>query len=151
MRALSRETNIPTQAKGKLRNAIPWVAFTSLLLGVLYFGLHTFLGGRKVSGAHSHTYRLSISVPRPGQEFPVFKAAQGDTVTILISSDRAGQVHVHGYGETIDLTPGGEVTLMFSAQKPGFYPLHLHERLHFDEPAGPILHRHLAALEVQPQ
>lgn len=136
---------------GRRSYVILWVALAILLLGALYFGLYASLGGRDASGQHSRIYRLSVSAVRPGEELPVFKATQGDTVTLLISSDRPGEAHVHGYEKKIVLEPGGDVALILIAETAGLYPVHLHERLNLHEPDGPILHRHLAALEVQPK
>lgn len=81
----------------------------------------------------------------------MFKVTQGDTVTLVVGSDRPGEAHVHGYDKRIALNPGSEVTLTFIAKDAGLYPLHLHERLDSRDPDSPVLHRHLAAIEVQPK
>lgn len=123
--------------------AIGWIAFAILVLGGLYWGLQASLGGREAGVAQSRTYRVSISTPRAGDALPIFRATQGDTVTLVISSDRPGETHVHGYEEKMALRPGGQVTLTFTAAAAGRFPLHLH--------APDSSMHHLATLEVQPQ
>lgn len=136
---------------GRRSYAILWGTLSILFLGVSYFVLHASMGGRYASGASHRTFRLSIAAPYPGEELPVFKATQGDIITVLISSDRPGEVHVHGYNKKVVVNSGSAATLTFAAQTAGLYPLHLHERLDLNESNSPILHRHLAALEVQPK
>lgn len=124
--------------------AILWVVLSMLVLGSLYWGLRISLSGHEVSTAESRTYQISISAARPGEEFPVFKVTQGDIVTLLIHSDRPGEVHVHAYDEKIStLKPGGEVRMTFAAKDVGRFPVHLHD------PDGSM--RYLATLEVQPR
>lgn len=131
--------------------AVLWIALTTLLLIGLYVGLHESFNEPPSSRLHSHTYRLSISEHRPGVQLPVFEAQQGDSITLAIGADRRGEVHVHGYEKNVVLSPGGEVSLTFTAQDSGLYPIHLHEPLGLHKPESPILHRHLATLEVQPR
>lgn len=132
---------------------ILWVAFAILVLGGLYLGLQTTLKEDEAGELQSAAYRLSISALSPGEVLPVFKATQGDTVTLAIRSDRPGELDVHGYEKKIDLEPDGEVTLTFTADKAGAFPmyLHMHEPLDPNEPDGPVSHRHLATLDVQPK
>jgi hypothetical protein len=74
---------------------------------------------------------------------PVFRATEGDTITLVIRSDQPGEVHVHGYEKKIVLAPSGEVQLTFVAADPGTFPIHLHD-------SDGSMH-HLAMLEVQPK
>lgn len=76
-------------------------------------------------------------------DLPVFRVVRGQTVTLLISSQTRGSVHVHGYEKSIDLAPGGNVTLTFVADSSGRFPVHLHD------PDGAM--HGLAVLEVLPQ
>lgn len=119
-----------------------WIALTILLSG-LYWASKSTLGSREPSAVHSRVFNLSVSAPHPGEESPVFKARQGDTVTLVIRSDRPGEVHVHIYEKQIMLKPGGEVTLTFTATAAGLFPVHLHD------PDGTMTH--LAMVEVQPK
>jgi hypothetical protein len=124
-------------------NAIVWVTFTGLLLGGLYWGLKTSMDGHHVGGQQFLTYQLSISSPSPGNELPVFKVTQGDTVSLRIRSDRSGEVHVHGYERKVVLNPDGEVALTFLANNTGVFPVHLHD------PDGSM--HSLGTLDVQPK
>ncbi|MGH3520452.1 MAG: hypothetical protein ACRDQ7_24340 [Haloechinothrix sp.] len=50
----------------------------------------------------------------------------GDTVTIEVTSDTADELHVHGYDEVLELTPGEQATLEFTADIPGVFEIELH-------------------------
>ena len=67
---------------------------------------------------------------------------QEDTVTILIKSDRPGEIHLEGYDKEMNLLPNGDVALTFLAENAGLFPIHIHET------AG---ERHVATLVVQPR
>jgi outer membrane receptor protein involved in Fe transport len=53
--------------------------------------------------------------------------AVGEQVTLVITSDAADEVHVHGYDLTADLTPGTPAELTFAATIPGVFEVELHE------------------------
>jgi hypothetical protein len=117
-------------------------ALTILLLGALYWGVKsTMKGGHERTGPHIRVFHLMVS--NSVHESPVFVVSQGDTVTLVIRSDRAGEVHVHLYEKKVTLKPEGEVTLTFSATDAGMFPVHLHDA------DGTMTH--LAMLEVHPQ
>jgi hypothetical protein len=122
---------------------VPWIAGAALLLCVLYFALHGSMVKRELGDSRVTVYHLSISKPRIGEEFPVYRTTQGNTVTLNVTSDRPGEVHVHGYEKKITLNPGGEVALTFVAADAGMFPVHLHEA------DGSMVA--LATLEVQPK
>lgn len=128
-----------------------WMLLAILLLGGLYFGMRATLREPADQEADGRTFKLSVAAPNPGEEYPVFTATQGDTVTFVIGSDRAGEIDVHGYDKQVVVKPGGEVELTFVATSAGAFPLHLHEP--FDPPAadGSMNHRYMAMLEVQPK
>ena len=126
-----------------------WAAATILTLLVLYVGLRASIGERETRVASHPTYSLVIAAPRPGEEMTLLPARRNETVTLRIRSDRAGEVHVHGYDQNTVLQVGAEVVLAFVAKAPGIYPIHLHERLNPADPDSPIIHRQLAVLEVK--
>lgn len=68
------------------------------------------------------------------------KVNQGDTVTLMITSDEAEEFHVHGYDASVELTPGETAELSFVAGASGRFPFELEESK-----------TELGALEVQPQ
>lgn len=51
----------------------------------------------------------------------------GNTVRLLVTSDVADEVHVHGYELTLDLAPGAQAELTFLAEIPGIFEAELHE------------------------
>ncbi len=51
----------------------------------------------------------------------------GTTVTVLVRSDVADEVHLHGYDRTVTVPAGGSATLRFTADIPGVFELELHE------------------------
>jgi hypothetical protein len=50
-----------------------------------------------------------------------------EQVTLVITSDVADEVHVHGYDLTTELTPGEPAELSFAATVPGVFEVELHE------------------------
>jgi hypothetical protein len=126
-------------------------AIVAVLLCGLYGGLRGLLRQHDARVTDSAIFKLSISTPKPDakplplEDSPVFKAAEGQTVTLLISSEQPGSLHVHGYEKEIDLAPGREVALTFQATVAGRFPVHLHH----PEPDSAM--DYLATLEVQPK
>jgi hypothetical protein len=53
--------------------------------------------------------------------------AAGNQVTLVITSDVADEVHVHGYDRTARLTPGTPAEIAFAADIPGVFEVELHE------------------------
>lgn len=58
-------------------------------------------------------------------ETPRVEAAVGDTVELRLVSDVAEELHVHGYDLLVDLEPGVEVVLRFTADIPGIFEIEL--------------------------
>ncbi len=53
--------------------------------------------------------------------------AAGTSVTLVVTSDAADEVHVHGYDLTTALQPGQPAELPFEATIPGVFEVELHE------------------------
>jgi hypothetical protein len=53
--------------------------------------------------------------------------AAGEQVTLVVTSDAADEVHVHGYDLSADLTPGTPAEISFAADLPGVFEVELHE------------------------
>ena len=53
--------------------------------------------------------------------------AVGTQVTLVITSDAADEVHVHGYDLTAELAPGTPAEISFAATIPGVFEVELHE------------------------
>lgn len=125
-------------------HAVLGIALIVLLLGILYWGLKTSFTAPDTGGVRAHVYRLSVSTGSPTEMLPVFTARQGDTVTLVVRSDRIAEVHVHGDEErTVALRPGRETTLTFMVRNAGRFPVHVHD------PDGSMFP--LGMLEVQPR
>jgi plastocyanin len=53
--------------------------------------------------------------------------AAGEHVTLVITSDVADEVHVHGYDLEAELSPGQPTEIAFDATIPGVFEVELHE------------------------
>lgn len=51
----------------------------------------------------------------------------GDKVILVVSSDKADEVHVHGYDETDDVSPKERAEIEFTADIPGVFEVELEE------------------------
>ena len=51
----------------------------------------------------------------------------GEQVTLVITSDVADEVHVHGYDLEAELSPGQPAEIAFDATIPGVFEVELHE------------------------
>jgi FtsP/CotA-like multicopper oxidase with cupredoxin domain len=56
------------------------------------------------------------------------KVARGDTVQLLVTSDKADEVHLHGYDKSVDVAAGATVRLTFKATIPGVFEVELEHR-----------------------
>jgi hypothetical protein len=68
----------------------------------------------------------------------VVKVKKNNTVALVVTSDVADEVHLHGYDKSADVDKGGTVTLLFKASLPGKWEVELEK-----------LKRRLVFLEVQ--
>jgi|SRR5680860_101001 len=55
------------------------------------------------------------------------EVALGDEVILVVSSDKADEVHVHGYDETDDVSPKERAEIEFTADIPGVFEVELEE------------------------
>jgi plastocyanin len=62
-------------------------------------------------------------VPRPS----VHKVRRGQTVRLVVTSDEADELHVHGYDKSAKLPAGDPVTLEFTADQTGRFEVETHE------------------------
>jgi len=54
--------------------------------------------------------------------------SKGDRVVIVVKSDVADEIHLHGYDRTTDVTAGGTARLGFTADVPGRFEVELERR-----------------------
>jgi hypothetical protein len=52
----------------------------------------------------------------------------GSTVQLVVSSDVADEVHLHGYDRKVDVPAGGTATLSLVANVPGVFDVELESR-----------------------
>lgn len=128
----------------KTSRAVAVTAATVVLLGAMYVAIKRTAGPR-ASRPQSRTYRLRIEERRLVSGPAVLEAAQGDSVTLVVTSDRAATLHVHEYEQhiVIDLEPGREVARGFHADRAGRFGVH------FIGADG--AHAEVAAVEVRPR
>ncbi|MFO7573515.1 MAG: hypothetical protein R6W48_13080 [Gaiellaceae bacterium] len=53
---------------------------------------------------------------------------RGDEVRLVVASDVADEVHLHGYDRTADVAPGAPARIAFVASIPGRFEVELEER-----------------------
>ena len=53
---------------------------------------------------------------------------KGDRVVVLVTSDVADEVHVHGYDLMRDVAPGSPARIAFAATIPGRFEIELEDR-----------------------
>ena len=73
--------------------------------------------------------RISISVP--GDKAPTvkkFTVEQGRQVVLVVESELADEVHLHGYDLSADVAPGEPATIRFKATAPGVFEAELESR-----------------------
>lgn len=59
------------------------------------------------------------------------EAQQGDKVAIVVRSDAAGAVHLHGYDRAVEIEAGKPARIVFVASIPGRFEVEMHGERHF--------------------
>jgi hypothetical protein len=118
------------------------VAVTVLALAGLYVLFRTAGSEPSTVGAQPRMFELSIVNQRLVDGSATLSAPQSEQITLVITTDRPGELHIHGHGQEIALEPNREARLTFRAERVGRYPIELHS--HGGETS-------LAAIEVQPR
>lgn len=54
------------------------------------------------------------------------QVALGTDVRLTVSADITSDVHVHGYDETADVSPGSPAVIEFTADIPGIFEVEIH-------------------------
>jgi hypothetical protein len=117
-------------------------ALLSALVG-LYWGLGTLLHAGAGEKESRRNFRVLTSAPAEARSLPVLQVMQGDMVTLLMSADKPGLIHVDGYEKTVWLRQEGESSLTFLANQAGRFNVHMHD-------TDSTMHD-LAVIEVQPR
>jgi plastocyanin len=111
------------------------VVIGAVLAGLLYFA-------PKPAPATSKSFTLVLANNALVSGPALMKVNQGDTVTLMLKSDREGHLMIHGYEQALLIGADGNGSLTFVADKSGLFTLHLHNG--YD-------HIPIANLEVQPR
>ncbi len=107
--------------------AITVTAVTIFLLSALYVAVRGVASRGTAPAPQSRTYRLRLQDQRLVSGPGLIEAIQGDSITLVITSNRAGILHVHAYEQhlVVDLIPGQEMTSSFTAERAGRFGVHL--------------------------
>ncbi|HLX28630.1 MAG TPA: hypothetical protein VKV24_09120 [Casimicrobiaceae bacterium] len=88
-------------------------------------------------------FSIVIDKAHPPAPTDVIRVSKDDPVTLSITTDRAGNLEVHGYRKEVKVQPGTMGTLSFVANMTGRFPIDLH--------ASDGEHVEVTALEVMPK
>ena len=70
-------------------------------------------------GPREHSFNIQLRDGKPAGGTTTFRVKQGDTVTFNITSNSAGEVHLHGYDLEAEMEPGKPVVISFTANATG--------------------------------
>ncbi len=82
-----------------------------------------------VAGGRGKTDTIQVAV-KDGKVTPAthrVPVAKGDTVKLVVTTDTADEVHVHGVDIEKATSPGKPVTITFVAKDPGIYDVETHD------------------------
>jgi plastocyanin len=107
------------------RRAVAVGVLTSATLAVLYVGFARMAG--ETQSPRSRTFRLRIDDGRLTSGPSILQAVQGDTVTLLVASNRSIVVHLHEHEQhvVLEVTPGQERSSTFRADVAGRFGVHV--------------------------
>ncbi|MCZ6911918.1 MAG: hypothetical protein O7F72_03850 [Proteobacteria bacterium] len=106
------------------------MAGTKTLLLVLLIFLLVIAAGMAESDPDNSENATRIEIEIEGRhlvgEDNVFRVYQGMQVTLVVTSDEAASLHLHGYDIEFDLIPGKPATVSLIAHATGRYPVTSH-------------------------
>lgn len=137
-------------------NPIFYVVAAVLVLGGLFFLFKPKQQVQAPQTTSTTTEQTTTPSPTPESKVKTFelvvenkklvsgpetiKVNQGDELTIKITSDEAEEFHVHAYDNSVELEPGKQATLTFTANLSGRFPFELENSK-----------TEIGAIEVQPK
>jgi heme/copper-type cytochrome/quinol oxidase subunit 2 len=92
------------------------------ILVVLAIGGAVFLSANRSHGGQPITINVTVTGGKTMQP-PDLSAHQNDMVTINVTSDVVGEVHMHGYDIHFETKAGQVVSQTFKADKTGDFPI----------------------------
>jgi hypothetical protein len=140
-----RERLVAASPVGKLRSH--QLAAKLAVMAGLYIATYHFFSVEGVSGGETRSFSVDIteSCMRGTYHPPVFEVREGDRIVLTVTSLYAGALYIHGMERELNLTPGSEARITFTAEYAGRYYLHLHGD---DEDHD---HAEVAVLDVGPR
>ncbi|WP_199537260.1 hypothetical protein [Spongiactinospora gelatinilytica] len=84
----------------------------------------------ETAGSSEHAAQRHLFVVVGGDKVTgpdLVEARTGETVQIVVTSDVADELHVHGYDRTAELVAGRPSTLTLTAGIPGVFEVEVHE------------------------
>ena len=96
-----------------------------LVVGLAAVGL-LLMAACSGSATETVEFNLDIRDRVLEQESPVFRVKNGDTVVLLITSDEAGTIHLHGYDLEDELGNEGVTRMEFVANLEGRFAMAMH-------------------------
>jgi FtsP/CotA-like multicopper oxidase with cupredoxin domain len=100
------------------------------------------------AGAAELTFVMRIEHGALPADRRLIRVTQGDVIRLRFSTDRPGELHIHGYDIERKLVPGTVTEVTITARAAGRFPIHLHGA---PAPAGSQGDDDLAILEVYPR
>jgi FtsP/CotA-like multicopper oxidase with cupredoxin domain len=101
--------------------------------------------------APARQFSVAIKGRKVDTASSVIRVTQGDAVEIVLTSDEAAELHLHGYDLLLTVEPNVPATMHFAAKIAGRFPLEAHRF----GPASSSPHQHAAGpllyVEVQPR
>ena len=80
------------------------------------------------SAANPVEVRIVVENGAPKSGIVRQTVSQGDDVVLVITSDVADEIHLHGYDESKDVPAAGTIRLPFTASLPGRFEVELEQR-----------------------
>ncbi len=71
------------------------------------------------------TFEITVAGGNVTRKSSTFELKRGDKARIVVTSDKADEVHLHTYDVKVDVTPGTPATLDFTATIPGQFEVEL--------------------------
>ena len=97
--------------------------FRSVLMpAILVVGLAGICG----AGAEELTFDLKVERGRVTSNMQLIRVRQGDVVRLRWSTDRALDLHLHGYDIEQKIMPGSVAEMIFTARATGRFPVAVH-------------------------
>ena len=104
-----------------------------------------------VSATEEKVFSLDITAGKTPAAQQVIRVEKNDLVKLRISSDAAGEVHLHAYRQDIKLVPGTPGEIGFKAHATGRFRIEWHAATVKNAKAGAHHAPPLAMLEVRPK